>query len=193
MVINDIAIFAEPSGYYDFGFQGPAASQLADWSVVSGVWDIDVNDRCLSGQKDSDDNAWFRHRREFAGGDIVVRLRCKVCRPEDNGALFVFDDGGERAANGYAFEIEAGSEERTVRLLRAGSPVATGRLESLPSSAWMRVAYERRGNVLRFCVDGTEILAYRDDHPLTGGRVGFAVTGGVGEPVSFDDIEIYAD
>jgi hypothetical protein len=135
MVINDIAIFAEPSGYYDFGFQGPAASQLADWSVLSGVWDIDVNDRCLSGQKNSDDNAWFRHRREFAGGDIVVRLRCKVCKPEDNGALFVFADGGKSVDNGYAFEIEAGSEERTVRLLRDGTPVAAGRLDLQPPSA----------------------------------------------------------
>ncbi|MFC1475833.1 hypothetical protein ACFLQW_02385 [Candidatus Zixiibacteriota bacterium] len=133
------------------------------------------------------------HKKEFAGHDLTVDLRVTNNHDLCNDVSFLICSDGTGPHNGYAFEVDAGHDHQALRLLRNGTAVAIKSVSLENLADWTDFRIQKVGDALLFWAEGIEEIQYCDEYPLTGKRLGFCISGSVGEPVAFDDIAIYAD
>ena len=144
-------------------------SYMSPWADLDSDW-------MRSGTRSGHSLYW--HRGSFPG-EAALELKVSRFNGPNSDATLVLNGDGRTAASGYSLQVirqgqVSGGNEWVVRLYRLQELVASGSVGSAQPSS---LRLERTGDLLVGFVDGQALLAWRDEKPLKGDRLGWQVRG----------------
>jgi len=157
-----------------------AETTMAEWAAPQSDW---LPARLVSPQRGQEGLFW--HRGDFFG-DIDLEARPDPGDGETWAASLLIAADEYDAVSGYRLDLTKASP-LTLQLLRAGEEVATAEVPQ--SQTFKRFSIRRRGRFVFGCLDGTPVLHFRDDQPLSGSWIGIREQG---VTLTRDDLKVYS-
>ncbi len=154
----------------------------------TGKWEI--KDGWLHGSAIKNDPLWLKVK---IPSDVRVEFDAKSTTPEGDLKFEIFGDG-KTHSSGYV--VIFGGWKNTLdviaRLDEHGNDRKAQKSVKVQQNKVHKIAAERRGNTLKFFVDGKFVMEFEDAEPLMGESHSFFAFNDWMAPVQFDNIMVYA-